>query len=176
LLLLLTLIAKKNKNIYVYVQAEDGVEINVGTINKAKQGDGYSLWSIGYLYHDKKEYDKALAWYRLSADKNHSYSQYHIGVMYHNEEGVPANYLLAMEWFIKAARQHHKQACSSIGDLFEKGQGVPVNKYKALEWYCKVRKNAAGVTTLNKQGFHIIKQDESKFFFFLNMKNKHTNK
>jgi hypothetical protein len=119
---------------------------------------------IGYVYHsDKKQYDKALAWYLLAARENDSTAYNNIGTLYYNGNGVPENNLCAMKWQLKAVEQcEYEYTPNSIGKFFENGYGVPLDKYKALEWYChgedKTRRDR-----LKSEGYHRSATDKSKF-------------
>jgi TPR repeat protein len=53
---------------------------------------------IGYTYYtEKKQYDKALAWYLLAARENSCDAQNNIGVLYYYGCVVPKNYMCAIE-------------------------------------------------------------------------------
>jgi TPR repeat protein len=119
---------------------------------------------IGYVYDtEKKQYDKALAWYFLAAMENNSYAQCNIGFLYYNGKGVPKNYLCALKWYLKAAEGYEFGITPSIiGKLFENGQGVPLYKYKALEWYCHGEDKILR-ERLNNQGYLLSVEDKSKF-------------
>jgi TPR repeat protein len=119
---------------------------------------------IGYEYgNDKKQYDKALAWYLLAARENNSHAQCNIGVLYDIGNGVPQNYLCALKWYLKAAEGNDAGVSpGNIGKLFENGCSVPVDKYKALEWYCHGG-NKANIKKLKSNGFHRSATDKSKF-------------
>jgi TPR repeat protein len=122
------------------------------------------LCQTGYVYDtEKKQYDKALAWYLLAARVNESAAQNNIGELYYYGDGVPQNYLCALKWYLKAAEQNdHVKHFNNVGDLFEYGQGVRLDKYKALEWYCH-EGNKTHQDRLNNQGFHFSAVDKSKF-------------
>jgi TPR repeat protein len=117
----------------------------------------------GFLYDtEKKQYDKALAWYILAAKENNSTAQNNIGFLYHNGFGVPMNYLCALKWYLKAAEQNEYQNTpNNIGKLFKHGQGVPLDKYKALEWHC-YGGDKSHRDRLKKQGYHRSATDKSK--------------
>jgi hypothetical protein len=118
---------------------------------------------IGYKYkNEKKQYDKALAWYILSARRNDSTAQNNIGVLYYDGEGVPKNYLCALKWYLKSAQQNDLvNTASGIGKLFENGYGVPLDKYKALEWFYR-DKDKTDINRLNGHGYHRYEKDTSK--------------
>jgi TPR repeat protein len=119
---------------------------------------------IGLAYYfDKKQYDKAVAWYILAAMENNSIAQNSIGFLYYNGYGVPENYLCALKWLLKSAeRFKYENTPNTIGKLFEYGQGVPLDKYRALEWYCH-GEDKANVNRLKSEGYHMSAADKSKF-------------
>jgi TPR repeat protein len=119
---------------------------------------------IGWEYRsDKKQYDKALAWFILAAMGNNLTAYNNIGVLYYFGYGVPQNYLCALKWYLKAAEgNEYKNAPNNIGHLFEDGDGVPLDKYKALEWYCHGEDNTYR-DSLKSKGYHRSKTDKSKF-------------
>jgi TPR repeat protein len=153
-------------NAIKYLTLDDGLELPVETINKAKSNDGEALRDIGYEYKRKKQdYSKAMAWCRLAANQNNTNAYNNIGVLYHNGLGVSQDYLTAMEYYLKAARDNQYFAMGNISLLFLNGNGVPVNKYKALEWLAKSRVQPEQVKELNKQGIHLIEEDKSWYFY-----------
>jgi TPR repeat protein len=121
------------------------------------------MYEIGWLYNfDKKQYDKALAWYLLAAMENNSFAYNNIGVLYYDGNGVPENYLCTLKWYLKAVEGNvHVDHSNNIGELFENGYGVPLNKYKALEWYCH-RGDKADINRLKSEGYHRSATDKSK--------------
>jgi TPR repeat protein len=122
------------------------------------------LSQIGWVYkNDKKQYDKALAWFILAAMENNSHAQSNIGILYRDGLTVPKNYLCAMKWFLKADEENDGgNTPANIGWLFENGYGVPLDKYKALEWYF-YGGDKSYIKTLKDQGYHISETDKSKF-------------
>jgi TPR repeat protein len=126
------------------------------------------LAQFGYVYeNDKKQYDKALAWYLLAARENNSIAHNNIGELYYNGEGVPKNYLCALKWLLKSVEGNgHAHTLCIIGNLFEYGYDVPLDKYKALEWYChggdKSRRDR-----LKREGYHRSASNKSKFNYII---------
>jgi TPR repeat protein len=109
---------------------------------------------IGYGYYNKKQYDKALAWFILVAMENNPNAHNDIGSLYFDGLGVPKNYLCALKWLLKSADGNYGGSTpNNIGKLFENGQGVSLDKNKALEWYCHGGYNV-NIGRLNRQGYH----------------------
>jgi hypothetical protein len=137
------------------------------TVDYVSDGDRTGsdrMRQIGFMYGtNKKQYDKAVAWYLLAAMKNNSRAQCNIGVAYYNGLGVPQNYLCALKWYLKAVEQcEYENTPNYIGDLFENGHGVQLDKYKALEWYCHKRDKTPR-DRLKYQGYHLSASDMGTF-------------
>ena len=68
--------------------------------NKAMNGDPKALNVIGTYYESgnglDKDYDKAIYWYTLAAEKGNNNAQYHLGVLYNKAKDNP---LRAYMWF-----------------------------------------------------------------------------
>jgi TPR repeat protein len=122
------------------------------------------LTAFGWVYYsNKKQYDKALAWYLLAARENDSMAQNNIGSLYKNGLCLPKNYLCALKWQLKAAEGNDiGNTPNNIGIFFEYGQCVPLDKYKALEWYCHGG-NKTHRERLKGEGYHRSETDKSKF-------------
>ncbi|KAI8882923.1 HCP-like protein, partial [Backusella circina FSU 941] len=81
------------------------------------------------------DYSKAIAWYLLAANQNHSHSQNYIGIFYARGLGVSKDDHVALEYYLKGAGNGHSGSQSNVGFRFFYGKGVQVDKYKALEWF-----------------------------------------
>ena len=57
-------------------------------------------------------------------------TQFFIGLIYDNGEGVPENNAEAMKWFRKAAEQGHADAQSYLGLMYTEYTGVPEDYVK----------------------------------------------
>lgn len=71
-----------------------------------------------------------------SADKGDTESQFRLGNIYLNGDGVPIDYKKAFEWYEKAALRGHADAQFSLGLMYDKGHiGIPKNNVNAYAWY-----------------------------------------
>ena len=52
-----------------------------------------------------QDYQEALKWYQLAAEKGNAYAQSDLGDMYYNGEGVPQDYEEALKWYRLAAEK-----------------------------------------------------------------------
>lgn len=121
----------------------------------AASEDGPSIVEIGKEYESLYLYHKALAWYRIAADRNSWSAISQIGQLYENGFGVTQNYYTAFEWYLKAARLSKSAGREAIGDMFRHGKGVPVNYYKAIEWYLKSKDVDDKIKELANHSKHI---------------------
>ena len=62
-------------------------------------------------------------------------SQYHIGLMYRQGNGVLQSAEEAANWFRRAAAQGHVTAQTNLGVMYRDGEGVSVDKHEAMYWY-----------------------------------------
>jgi TPR repeat protein len=133
-------------------------EVSVGDCT-----DSDRLNHFGYVYsNERRQYDKALAWYLLAAMESNSHAHNNIGVLYNHGHGIPQNYLCYLKWYLKCIEQNtNGKTANQIGKLFENGQGVPLYKYKALEWYCHGG-DKANINRLKSEGYHRFPTDKSK--------------
>jgi len=83
----------------------------------------------------KGDYVTALEEWIPLAKQGHSESQYNLGVMYENGQGVSQDDLEAVKWYQSAAEQDHPQAQYNLGLMYKKGQGVTQDYQKALKWF-----------------------------------------
>lgn len=61
-------------------------------------------------------------------------SEFILGLMYRNGEGVTKNYAEAMKWYRKAAEQGHADAQLNLGLMYFDGEGVPKNNVEGYKW------------------------------------------
>ena len=71
-------------------------------------GDIY-LWGKGVA----KDYERAMAAYKVAAEAGDAFSQGLVGMMYYNGQGVAVDYQQARAWIEKAAAQDHPDATPS---------------------------------------------------------------
>ena len=70
-----------------------------------------------------------------AAEKGLAYSQYVLGGIYYNGEGVPQDYAEAVKWFRTAAEQGEVYAQYNLGWMYGTGTGVPQDDDEAVKWY-----------------------------------------
>jgi TPR repeat protein len=80
------------------------------------------------------DYAGALQNWRPLAERGHLYSQYNLGNMFYNGQGVPQDFAAAELWFRMAAEQGHASAQTNLGVNYGFGEGVPQDYVIAHMW------------------------------------------
>jgi TPR repeat protein len=96
---------------------------------------GHAWADQGYDAYMQKDYAKALKYWRPQAERGDAYSQFSIGVLYSNGEGVPQDNAKAIYWYRKAAENGEIEAQLVLGDIYRDGSGVKQDKKEAAKWY-----------------------------------------
>ena len=81
--------------------------------------------------------NKALKWFRKSADQGYGYAQYNLGRAWQKGDGLPKNPEEAVFWFRKAASQGLPKAQYQLGVAYHMGLGVPKEPRTAHKWFSK---------------------------------------
>ena len=76
-------------------------------------------------------------------------SQFYIGRMYSQGEGVRQDYTKAREWYEKAANQGDASSQANLGYIYQYGEGVRQDYAKAREWYTKSANQGIANAQLN---------------------------
>ncbi len=90
-------------------------------------------------------YASALRELRPLAEQGDATSQYNLGVLYANGQGVPKDYVQARQWYEQAATQDLALAQYNLGGLYAEGHGVPQDYVQAYKWYNLAAANGAEV-------------------------------
>ncbi len=93
-----------------------------------------SLYQEGYDAYNRGDYNTALKEFRPLAEQGFALSQFNLGVMYHQGQGVPQDYQEALRWYRLAADQGDANAQYNLGIMYDKGQGVPQDYIQAYMW------------------------------------------
>lgn len=74
---------------------------------------------------------------RAKAKAGDANSQFNIGMLYDNGQGVPKDHAEATRWFRKAAEQGNATAQYNLGVAYESGSDVPRDYVEAVKWFHK---------------------------------------
>ena len=81
------------------------------------------------------DYATVLQEWKPLAEAGDAITQYTLGVMYKNGQGVPQDYAEAEKWWRLAAEQGFAHAQYNLGTIYLVGQGVPQDYAEAGQWY-----------------------------------------
>ncbi|MFZ7199698.1 tetratricopeptide repeat protein [Avibacterium avium] len=82
-------------------------------------------------------YHSAFKLFKPLAERGNPTSQYNLGQMYLNGQGVRQDFSLAINWYKKAAEQGYADAQYNLALMYENGQGVKQDYAEAIKWYKK---------------------------------------
>lgn len=71
------------------------------------------------------------------AERGDVYSQFKLGQMYFQGDGVQRDDVEAAKWFMKASQQDHTEAQYILATMYEKGTGVPRSEQEAFNLFSK---------------------------------------
>ena len=83
---------------------------------------------------ERKDYKEALRLFLPLAEQGDNGSQYVIGEMYANGQGVPQDYKEAVKWYRLAAEQGNPGAQNQLGRKYILGKGVPQDYKEGVKW------------------------------------------
>lgn len=79
-------------------------------LEEAAEKSDETAMLLGQIFFERKEYDKAIKYSVTYAEKGNESSQYLMGLMYANGNGVERNIEIAKSWMCKAAEQGNERA------------------------------------------------------------------
>ncbi len=94
-------------------------------------------YELGMKFYNTKDYEQAVYWLRLSAERGYAEAQTELGGCYHAALGVQKDDEQAIIWFKKAAEQDNANGELELGVMYYYGWGVEKNYEQAVYWYKK---------------------------------------
>lgn len=105
----------------------------------AESGHVSAQTTVGVMYYNgqgvPKDYDAALVWLNLAANKGHDIAQFNLAVMYDTGTGIDQDFVEAAKWYRLAANQGHARAQLNLGAMYENGDGVEKDINRAHIWF-----------------------------------------
>jgi TPR repeat protein len=89
----------------------------------------------GVAAYNAGDFASAVKEFRPFAEAGGSVSQYNLGLMYKNGQGVPQDYKEALKWYRLAVEQGYAMAQNNLGLMYAKGHGVLQDNAIAHMWY-----------------------------------------
>lgn len=101
----------------------------------AEQEDTEAMGILGNCFVEKKNFKKAIEWYKTGAEKyNDGYCQNSLGLRYYNGEGVKQSYSDAFFYFKRAAENGDSSGERNLGYCYMNGYGTIKNLESARYW------------------------------------------
>ena len=120
---------------------KNSVNTYLANIDAANRGDSFAQLKVGICYMTgngiKQDYEKAVEWYRKSAEQGNAEAQTCLGLCYGMGNGVQKDLSQAIKWWRKAANQNNAQAQYYLGNCYNGGTGVSVDYTHAALFYLK---------------------------------------
>ena len=109
-------------------------------ISKANTGDAEAQYKLGRSFYlglnEDPDYNKAISWFKQSAEQGNIEATYNLGLCYYNGQGVEQNYDTAISYFKKAAEKGHAMAQFKYAICLHNGFGNQgKNIDEAIKWY-----------------------------------------
>src|SRR5437016_5222073 len=101
-------------------------------------GISATMWgdcTAGLAALSKQDNPGALKAFTAAAGQGDACSQFQLGVMYHEGQGVPRDYKEALRWLHLAASQGNARAQANLGVMYVGAEGVPQDYQEALKWF-----------------------------------------
>lgn len=106
---------------------------------KAKSGDGESLWILGSLYYQGlcvgKDIGKAISYYETSARQDYLEAHENLYYIYNNGEGIDKNTTVAFKHLKAAADSGSSKSQVELAGLYMAGEVIPKNFLTAKDYY-----------------------------------------
>lgn len=100
---------------------------------------------------DYRSGDYVAAFSRLKplAESGDASSQYYVGLMISNGQGVPKDEALAFQWFEKSAKQGYAKAQNALGEMYVQARGRPLDYDQAQFWFRKAANQRLAIAQRN---------------------------
>ncbi len=137
---------------------------------EAKKGNVKSQSFVAgcYMFGDcgaSINYEEAVKWARLAAEKDDDYAQYLLGFAYSFGFGVDIDVEKSIEWYEKSAQQGRKSAQDNLALLYFRGYGIEPNYDRALELFLNAKEEKQKSYFIGACYFK-IKRNEEAFKYF----------
>ena len=93
----------------------------------------YSAFRLGLLYDNAQDFEKAICWYRISAEHNETSAMYNLARIYRKEKSV-RDINKAIGWYEKAAEKGHIKSMYDLGYTY-KSEVEPADIELSTMWY-----------------------------------------
>lgn len=116
----------------------------------------YANFDSTVRYYRQGDTAKALNGFRELAEGGDAVSQYYLGLMIANGNGVAADPAAAAAWLEKSAVQGYGRAQNALGELYFYGRGVSTDYERAREWFQKAANQGLAAAQRNLAHYYLI--------------------
>lgn len=131
----------------------EGCSVDMDDYTPKEQNEvGLCYW---YGHIVPLNYEEAVKWYKVSAEKKHKTAEFNLYVCYSNGTGVEIDWDEAMYWLCEAAEHNDARAQLILAENYYYGRGIVQNYQNAALWFKKSYGNAfksEDSVTLNSLG------------------------
>ncbi|HLX54994.1 MAG TPA: tetratricopeptide repeat protein, partial [Aquella sp.] len=117
--------AKDAAQLKSYIDRHDyNKAINTGESEYSKSQNSTIALYLGKAYFLKQNYDKAVKYFSVAANKNEALAMLTLGNLYGSGVGVKQNYVKAVYWYKKAVAKGNVAAMNYLGLIYRDGIGT----------------------------------------------------
>jgi TPR repeat protein len=118
-----------------------------------------------------KDFASAFAIFKKLAEKDYAPSQFSLGAMYADGEGVDKDDQMAAYWYRKAADQGDVKGIYNLALMYREGRGVEKDIQQALRWYKKAAYYGYSLAQANlglmySEGIGVAKDDQRAAYWY----------
>ena len=118
----------------------EGCSVDMDDYTPKEQNEvGLCYW---YGHIVPLNYEEAVKWYKVSAEKKHKTAEFNLYVCYSNGTGVEIDWDEAMYWLCEAAEHNDARAQLILAENYYYGRGIVQNYQNAALWFKKSYSNA----------------------------------
>ena len=139
--------------------------------NETVELDHTRLMNLGEQYLNKGDVERAVSYFKKSAEFGNAKAQRMLGDCYFWGEGIREDKREAVKWYRLAAEQGNAKALKELGDCYFWGEGIREDKQEAVKWYrlAAEQKNAEAQYSLGRcyyfgTGIREDKQEAVKWY------------
>ena len=114
--------------------AEDYAKAKEYLLKAIEMDSVMALTDLGWLYERENNYDEAVRYYKLAAEKGRTVAMYNLGNLYWFGRGVEENEAEAFRYYSMAESDESIERLYRLGWMYKNGRGTEINYAKAHEY------------------------------------------
>jgi len=125
---------------------------------------------VAFQEYSRGDFSAAVSDFKPLAESGDASSQYYIGLMNLNGQGLPKDEKQAFQWFEKSAKQGYAKAQNALGEMYYHARGTRRDEDQALFWFRKAANKGLAVAQRNlavMYAYAVVPHDYKKAVFWL---------